>query len=148
MFGDEIFFNQVVTVWNRRKATKNRLEAQEVWYPTVISNVRLLVTRGNNIIKSGLESADSARLHILDGVSIESKTFKNRVEWDALTDDEAQNFWTLDSDNYTFFVEGDLSGISVVPNFFEEIKKSYNNCFRISSVDRFELIPHWEVWGK
>jgi len=32
--------------------------------------------------------------------------------------------------------------------FFSFMKENYSNCFKITSVDRFEIIPHFEVWGK
>ena len=150
MFGDELFYDRVVTVWNKKVIANARLGSPEEWFPTVLNNVRLLVSRGNNVMKSGLETADSVRLHILDGVSIADglKTYVSRIEFDALDDSGRQNHWTLDSDNNTFFVEGDVSSEVVYDNFFELMKKKYNNCYRVSNVDRFELIPHWEVWGK
>ena len=146
MMGD-VFYRDTVTIFNR-KNTANTLGASEVWYPTRISFARLLVSKGNNVMKSGLESADAARLHIDDQLSLPSKPYKTRIEWDALSDAEKSNYWTLDSDKGTFFVEGDATGEQVVPNFFEVMKKKYENTFRVSSVDRFGLIPHFEVWGK
>jgi len=143
----DVFYIDTVTIFNRN-TTKNTLGVDEKWFPTVIRNVRLLVSRGTNIMKSGLEAADSARLHIDDELSSSDKPFKVRAEWDSLTDAKKSEYWTLDSDKGSFFIEGDHSGDEVTSNFFEVMKKKYNNCFRISSVDRFGLIPHWEVWGK
>lgn len=143
----DLFYINTVTIFNK-KITANTLGAQEVWYPTVIANARLLVSKGTNIQKSGLETADAARLHIDDEISSPSKPFKSRSEWDALPDGQKAQYWTLDSDKGTFFVEGDCSSDEIVPNFFEVMKKRHDNCFRVSSVDRFGLIPHFEVWGK
>ena len=150
MFGDELFYNRVVTIFNKKVTVNASLRGEEEWFPTVINNVRLLVSRGNNVMKSGLEAADSARLHILDAVSLadDGKTYVSRIEFDALSDSDKLKHWTLDSDTNTFFVEGDVSSEEVTANFFEAMKKKHSNCYRVSNVDRFELIPHWEVWGK
>lgn len=143
----DVFYTDTVTIFNKF-ATKNSLENHDVWYPTVIENARLLVSKGTNVIKSGLESADAARLHIDDELSTPSKPYKPRSEWDQLPAEGRASYFTLDSDKGTFFVEGDVSGEQPTANFFEAMKKKYDNCFRVSSVDRFGLIPHFEVWGK
>lgn len=146
MMGD-VFYKDTVTIFNK-VPQKNSLGANEVWYATLITNARLLVSRGTNIMKSGLESADTARLHIDDQLSISSKPYKSRVEWDALPDGDKAQYWTLDSDKGTFFVKGDATEETPTTNFFEAMKKKYEHCYRVSSVDRFGLIPHFEVWGK
>ena len=100
------------------------------WTPTVVMNTRLLVSRGNNIQTSGNKEADSARLHIHDEWS----------SWDGTLSPVA--------DGKAFFTAGDTSAETTEGNFFERMKKKYPNCFLITSVDRFGIIPHWEVWGK
>jgi hypothetical protein len=139
------FYNRTVTIWN--KYVDGLLET-EIWLPTLIKNVRILVSRGNNIVTSGLESADSARLHISDSVSELGKPYKSASEWNKLVQTEKPNFFTLDSENDTFFVEGDTVALEPKDNFFDYMKRNYTNCFKVTSVDRFDIIPHWEVWGK
>ena len=141
------FYCKTVTIWNK---CIDGLWEKEVWIPTVIKNVRLLVSRGNNIQNSGNAAADSARLHISDTVSKSQKKYMSYAEWTALSTSERESYYTLESENNSFFVEGDSSkeDASAQTNFFEYMKESYANCFRITSVDRFEVIPHFEVWGK
>lgn len=140
------FYNKVCTIWNR---SVDGLMETETWYPTVIENVRILVSRGNNIQASGNSSADSCRLHISDWYSEASKPFLPPEQWSHLVQSEKSNFYTLE-DKDSFFTEGDTSNISYInkKQFFQWMKQNARNCFKISSVDRFEIVPHWEVWGK
>lgn len=143
----DAFYNKTVTIWNK---SADGLWETEAWYPTVIKNVRLLVSRGNNIQNSGNAAADSARLHIDDSISDPARPYVPPADWKRLPDDEKEKFFTLESENDSFFVEGDTTSEnpSLQENFFEHMKMNYSNCFKISSVDRFEVIPHFEVWGK
>lgn len=141
------FYNKTVTIWNKYA---DGLMETEIWLPTLIENVRLLVSKGNNVMNSGLDTADSARLHIMDGVSIPGKPYLDSVEWERLPNNEKAQYFTLESENDSFFVEGDMAVVdpSDKDNFFNFMKENYHNCFKITSVDRFEIIPHWECWGK
>lgn len=143
----DVFYNKTVTIWNK---SADGLWETEAWHPTIIRNVRLLVSRGNNIQNSGNATADSVRLHIDDSISIPAKPYVLPADWKRLSDDEKERFFTLESENDSFFVEGDVTSEdpSVQENFFEYMKMNYSNCFKISSVDRFEIIPHFEVWGR
>lgn len=138
----DIFYNKTVTVYNK---TTEGLMGKETWYPTVLENVRLLINKGENVSKTGLESADSAKLSIkTDNLS---KPYKKPLEWQNLSaEDKAKNF-TLTS-GFDFFVEGDTSGEEIQESdFFSYMKGKYDNCFMIKNVDVFELIPHFEVGG-
>lgn len=125
----DLFYKDTVTVWNWQGDTGN-LWAEGSWVPTVIQNTRLLVSRGNNIQTSGNSEADTARLHIHD-------------EWS-----EWAGELVLRADGKAFFTAGDTSESSTDGNFFENMKKAVRDCYLITSVDRFDIIPHWEVWGK
>lgn len=141
------FYNKTVTIWN--KYTDGLMET-EIWLPTLIENVRLLVSKGNNVMNSGLDTADSARLHIMDGVSTPGKPYLDPIVWRNLPSEEKAKHFTLESENDSFFVEGDVTAVNSADktNFFNFMKENYHNCFKITSVDRFEIIPHWECWGK
>ena len=144
----DVFYNKTVTIWNKYVSG---IYEDEIWLPTLIKDVRLVISKGNNVMKSGLENIDSARLHIDDNISDTSKPYLEPTEWNKLPEDEKANYYTLDSMNDSFFVEGDLTeeDYSKHPaTFFEYMKQTYNNCFRINKVDRFDLIPHFECWGK
>lgn len=135
-------YQKTVTIWNY---LAGGTWTKETWYPTVISNVRLVVSKGNNVLRSGLATADTARLHISDDISIPDKAYINPIAWQNHPD----TYYTLVSNDHSFFTEGDSSTEdSTQSNFFEYMKSRYEHCYKISSVDRFEVIPHFEVFGK
>lgn len=144
----DIFYNKTVTIWNKYA---DSIYESEVWLPTLIENVRLIVSEGNNIMKSGVDNVDSARLHIDDAISVSSKPYLEPMAWKELPTSEKANYYTLESLDDTFFVEGDYTETDYTEhlfNFYEHMKLTCNNCFRINKVDRFDLIPHFECWGK
>ena len=49
-----------------------------------------------------------------------------------------------------FFVEGDATSQDTdKANFFEYMRKQYDNIFKVASVARYEdVLPHFEVGGK
>lgn len=138
----DIFYNKTVTVYHR---TTEGLMEKETWYLTVLKDVRLIVARGENISKSGLESADSAKLFVKT-VNLPIP-YKKPLEWQNLSAEDKEKSFTLVSGE-DFFVEGDTSGEEVLESgFFSHMKGKYDNCFKITNVDVFELIPHLEVGG-
>lgn len=137
----DIFYNKTVTVYNR---SVEGLLGKETWFPTVLENVRLLITKGENISKSGMESADSAKLFIkTDNLP---KEYKKPLEWQNLNAEDKALTFTLTSGT-DFFVEGDTSAEEPEQDFFSYMKEKYDNCFKITNADAFELIPHLEVGG-
>lgn len=140
----DIFYNKTVTVYNK---TKSGLMGTETWYPTVLKNVRLLVTKGANITKSGKDNADAATLFIKpDLLSETSKSYLPAKEWLRMPDKCKENFFTFNSGE-DFFVEGDTTVEEPKEQFFAYMKDKYDNCFKVTTVDRYELIPHLEVGG-
>lgn len=139
----DIFYNKTVTVYNR---SVEGLMEKETWYPTVLEGVRLLITKGENVSKSGMESADSAKLFIKTNNL--SKEYKKPLEWQNLSAEDKAKSFTLAS-GVDFFVEGDTSvEVPTESDFFTYMKQKYDNCFKVTNADVFELIPHLEVGGR
>ena len=119
----DIFYNKTVTVYSK---TTEGVEGTETWYPTVLKNVRMLVSRGADTSKNGTDSADSAKLYVKPGMLPEgSKGYLPEKEWGRLPQKCKQYFYT----------------------FFGYMKERYDNCFMVTNVDRYDLIPHLEVGG-
>ena len=138
----DIFYNKVVTVYNK---TTDDLMGTETWYPTVLENVRLLVTKGANVSKSGMDSADAASLYVKFELLPEgAKEYLPPKAWQNSA--EKENYFTFTSGE-DFFVEGDTSSEEQTEGFFSYMKEKYDNCFKVTNVDRYELIPHLEVGG-
>lgn len=128
----DVFYAKTATIWN--KAMDGVWET-ETWFPCVIQNVRIQDSRGANIQKSGIEQADRVRLHISDAVSRPDLPYAKPEEW------VPGDSYTLDEQ--TFFSVGDTSEEEPNKEFFER-----SDVFHVSSVDRYDLIPHFEVWGR
>lgn len=139
----DIFYNKTVTVYNR---TTDDLMGAEKWYPTVLENVRLLITKGANISKSGMASADAVNLYVKPELFPEkSKSYLQPKEWQ--NSEEKENYFTF-TDGEDFFVEGDTSAEEILEeDFFSYMKEKYDNCFKVTNVDKYDLIPHLEVGG-
>lgn len=140
----DIFYNKTVTVYNK---TSDDLMGTETWYATVLENVRLLVTKGANITKSGMDSADAASLYVkFELLQDGCKGYLPAKEWQRMPDKCKEFFFTFTNGD-DFFVEGDTSEETMDADFFQYMKDKYDNCFKVTNVDRYELIPHLEVGG-
>lgn len=139
----DIFYNKTVTVYNK---TTDELMGNETWYATVLKNVRLLVTKGANISKSGMDSADAASLYVKPELLPEgSKSYLKPKEWQ--NSEEKEKYFTF-TGGEDFFVEGDTSTEEILEDgFFSYMKEKYDNCFKVTNVDKYDLIPHLEVGG-
>lgn len=137
----DVFYKDTVTIYNRYE---DKASCTEHWYPTVLQDVRLLITKGANVAKTGLNSADRASMHISTEKALE-KPYKKPKEW-LETADKSGAFTFGESD---FFVEGDTSAEDTAQDDFAEyMKRKYDNCFQVTTVDAYTLIPHLEVGGK
>lgn len=138
----DIFYNKTVTVYNRYEDDNEN----ECWIPTVLKNVRLLATKGANVSKSGMDSADAAKLHVKFELLPEgTKEYIGPKAWKNSS--EKEKYFTF-SGGEDFFVEGDTSSEPVQStNFLSYMQQKYDNCFSVTNVDRYELIPHLEVGG-
>lgn len=133
------FYNKTVTVYN--KTTADGVMGGDIWHAYVLENVRLLVSKGTNVSKTGLETADSAKLYV-----DLPRPYLAPIEWQNEAD-KAEYFTFQEQSG--FFVEGDTTKEDTTKDdFFQYMKDKYDNCFMVSTVDKFDLIPHLEVGGK
>lgn len=138
----DIFYKDTVTVYNRTDGAAGGSK----WYPTVLEHVRLLVTKGANVDKNGSESADTARLHIRAGTNDLIKPYMEPKAWQAAAE-KAESF-TLAPDT-DFFVAGDTSVEDTTQeDFYGHMVSKYDQCYKVTNVDTYMLIPHLEVGGK
>lgn len=135
------FYNKTVTLYNMAKGATS-LDS-DTWYPTLLSNVRLLINKGANIGSVGASDADSAKLSIKDEYLI--KPYMKPIAWK--NSNNKADYFTLDENS--FFVAGDTTAESTASDdFFNYMKNKYDDCYKITTADRYELIPHFEVGGK
>lgn len=120
---------------------------------TILRGVFLDVSKGANVIRSGLVGADAATLHIpfsvtaVDGITGAEKRYVGPMEfWRA---DDKSGLWTLAVDRNTFIVKGE----AVEPDKTEEaINLLYDDVYTITSVDTKDFgspsMQHWECGCK
>lgn len=147
-------YSETVTIFNK-------LQVGQVitWYPTVLRNVDLNVDKGANVTKIGLESADTAKLHIkysmVDGaIAIKGKTYKRPKEWTAQGTGVHANTITFASGD--LFMRGEYPETPVndvdpmfKPTFESYINKTRDDVYKISNAGGpYKLIPHFEIGGK
>lgn len=137
----------IVTLYNMTKGVPNI---------TVLDGVFLDISKGANVIASGLESADAATLFIpfsieaVNGATGQAQFFVGAKEYERLEDKSA--YWTLNpagASNECFFVKG--MHVAEDGNY-QSINSYYDDVYRVTSVDTYdygsESMQHWEVGGK
>lgn len=134
------FYKDTVTIYNHFESQGSY---EEFWYPTVLTGVRLLIQKGARVAATGRNDADTAILHILTD-DLE-KMYLLPKQWQGVKDKAA--FFTIATGD--FFVEGNTSAEALEQeNFAQYMKEKYDNCFQVTTVDSYSLIPHIEVGGK
>lgn len=130
------------------------------WYPHVLSRVDLIIDKAANVAKTGLDSADTANLHVKYTTVNEDKVIDGipwvpPKEWAKQTNDLLSNSITFASGD--FFVEGEYSedvvkdadyANRVDGGFYDYMNKRNDYVFLITNVGGpYTLIPHFEIGG-
>ena len=137
------FDNKTVTLFNR---SFNAETEEETYYPTLLEGVDLVETKGANVSKSGLDSADAAKLFVCIGDV--NKTYMEPKAWDALTEDEKKNYITFHSTE-DFFVKGDQTAVDLPEtDAYEWMRNNFDDVYKVTNIDKYEdILPHFEVGG-
>lgn len=156
-----LFDSKKVTIYNKYM---DSITGYEIWLPTLIENVDYTATQGANITKSGLSTADAVTVFI--NYSALPKPYKTPKEWQALTAVSTCNLGECylpadlskeDKPKYVtftqgtdFFIFGDsTSNVITTKGFFSDMQKKYSDCYKITTVDRYDdILPHFEIGGK
>lgn len=143
-----------VTVYN---AYQDFDTLKNVYVITVLEGVFLDISKGANVMKSGLENADAATLFIpfgikaVNGLTGEKQTYIEPKAYERLED--KSKHWTIRdggtiSNKDCFFVKGKV----IDDRDFQDINAYYDNVFRVTAVDvrdfGSEEMQHWEVSGR
>lgn len=146
-------YNKTVTVFN---LYRSKQLGTATWYPHVIKNCYFNADKGANIQKTGLENADTAKLHIKYRFKNGKKMigdleYLDPKEWEKQTNDTYLNAITFKSGD-DFFVIGDyadgpVDGNSFPEGFFQYMNARYDNVYRITTVGKYDIIPHFEIGG-
>lgn len=137
------FDNKTVTLFNR---SFNAETEEETYYPTLLEGVDLVETKGVNVSKSGMDSADAAKLFVCIGDV--NKTYMEPKAWDTLTEDEKKNYITFHSTE-DFFVKGDQAAVDLPEtDAYEWMRNNFDDVYKVTNIDKYEdILPHFEVGG-
>jgi len=163
--GFDVLYKQTVTLFNRINSVGEPVDGSHVlkttetlWKPVLLENVHLIVDRSIIISAYGEQASDNAMLHVRyqqkgDGAYVDGMKYYQPKEWNQLgSHDGALTFQF--GENFDFFIEGDKTSLGIVRDddyrngFFNYANKTYDNCFAISSVSKFNLIYHFEIGAK
>lgn len=139
-----LFDNKSVTVYNKYV---DKITEKEIWLPTLIPSADYSVTKGANITASGMDTADAVKVYI--SKSALPKPYKSPIEWQALASSEKPLYVTF-TEGTDFFVLADTASVTILASgFFAYMQKHYTDCYKITTVDRYEdILPHYEIGGK
>lgn len=147
-------FSDVVTVFNHYKSRLG-----DMWYPTVVRNVNLLIDKAAIVAKYGAESKDNAILNIhyqtVDGqILIDGKPYLPPKEWERQTNDKlAESITFTSGTDFDFFMLGEypttnpIADDDYVDGFYNHVNDEYDYVFAITSVAKYTPIPHFEIMG-
>ncbi len=148
-----------VVVYNRYV---NGLMEAETYFGTRFDKVRVELTEGANIAKSGLENANVCVIKVnTASIKKSGKSYKAPKVWVKLTTEEmVENFTLNKGEDFFVIVNKDDLGIDVdLPEgmvdsdvypggFFEYVKNKYGYAYSVDTVDVYTLIPRFEIGGK
>ena len=131
----------------------------DMWYPHVIENVNLVIDKAAIIAKYGLESKDNAILNIRfqkekGQIMVAGQSYLPPLEWERQTNDKLADSITFASGSeFDFFMVGEFTELNPIldedyDGLFNHVKENYDYVFAITSVAKYDAIPHFEITGK
>lgn len=150
-------FADTVTVFNRYVSRLG-----DMWYPTVIHGVNLLIDKAAIMAKYGAESKDNAILNIHyqkvgEQITIDGKPYLPPKEWERQTNDKLPESITFASGKeFDFFMLGDYGSTAPIEDskydddngFYNYMNDNYDYVFAITSVGGpYTTIPTFQIMG-
>lgn len=149
-------FPHTVTVYNHiGESLETGLPESKI---TILKGVLLEISQGANIMKSGLNTADKAKLYIpfsvdaKDGLTGEKQKYVSPKEYDHL--ESKKGYWTIgnrdkQSGQECFFVKGEV--VNEMADY-STVNDLYDYAYRVSTVDVYDYgspsLRHLEVGGQ
>lgn len=142
-------YQDTVTLFNKKDGGRGQ---GDIWFPTVLKNVNLVIDKAVINAQYGPESSDNAVLNVrykMDGenIMVAGKPWMPPMEWDKTMD----SLTFADGD---FFWKGEWGGgIAQDTDYGDESFYNYMNrtkdyVFLITAVSKLSVIPHFEIVGK
>lgn len=157
MPGFDAIYKQTVTLFNR---IRDAYTEDVVWYPTVLHGVHLVVDKSSAWGMQGGRETDNVRLHVRyavsgDSVLVGGKPWHEPKAWRKLAAPETAITFGYGDDDFDFFIEGEFTDIpgpisddQFKNGFYNYMNANYDNVFAITSVSKYNLIPHFEIMAR
>lgn len=149
-------YSDTVTIFNKYEDQTGAIH----WYPHVLHGVDLIIDKAANIAKTGLDNADTAKLHVKchrvdNSIMVGNIPYLSPTTWEIQPNDELSQYITFASGD--FFMEGEYSIDPIKDSdytdrvnggFYDYINKRHDYVFLITNVGGpYTLIPHFEIGG-
>jgi hypothetical protein len=148
-------YSDKITLFNRYKSRLG-----DMWYPTVIDGVNLLIDKAAIMAKFGTESKDKAVLNIQYNAAggqiiIDGKQYLPPKEWKQQTEDKlAESITFASGTDFDFFMLGEYPISEPIPDtaftegFFNHMSEKCDFVFAVTSAAKYTAIPHFEITGE
>ena len=147
-------YKDTITLFNRYES-----KLGDTWYPSVLKNVNLNTDKRFILTNYGADSQDNAVLNVKytekDGqIMIGDKKWLSPIRWDEQTNDLLPGSLTFYGGNeFDFFWVGEWPDEEPISDeeyggFYSYMSKNHDDVFRITSVSRLSVIPHFEIVGR
>ncbi len=166
----DAIYSQTVTMFNRFPAKNGE---SPIWLPTIIDGVHLIVSKSSVWSGQGEKSSDDVKLNIRymphgsdvlipckvapGGTETVYKKWYEPKAWRKNPNpSDSITFSFGNSDDFDFFIEGVFDELTApisdesfgCKGFYGYMNSMYDNVFVISSVSKYNLIPHFEITAR
>lgn len=147
--------NATITVFNAYTDAEDKL----YYYASIIKDVHAIADKGAAQTKTGLEDADSFWCSIPyavngDDIYVNGKRYLGPIAWEKQINDDLPNTLTF-CEGKDLILKGVWTGDSIIKSadysrqgFYDYLLRNYDDVYIVSSVGKYDLIPHFEVRGK
>lgn len=147
-------YQETITLFNHYKSRLG-----DMWYPTVLRGVNINVDKAAIVAKYGAESKDNAvlnvRFYTVKGKPfVDGKEYLPPKEWENQTNDKlAETITFASGKDFDFFMLGEYESTEPIADddyrdgFYNHINNNFDYVFSITSVAKYNVIPHFEIMG-
>ncbi len=138
---------------------------KQLYFGTRFDNVRIELTQGANIRRSGLENADACVVKIPNDGNL-PKPYMSPEVWNGQTTEVMEKNFTIDTANSNFFVIVKKKGLGIdlelpegmiesssykaggISGYLNYCKINYGHVYVVNTLDTYDLIPRFEIGGR
>lgn len=153
----EVLYKQTITLFNRLREEDSD---EIVWYPKVLNGVHLVVDKSSAWGMQGGREVDNIRLHVRyqisgENIMVSGYPWHEPKAWRRLKQPDGTITFGFGDDDFDFFIEGvfhefasPISDDEYKKGFYNYMNANYDNVFAITSVSKYNLIPHFEIMAR